>query len=427
LCIALGLYAAFGGGWSIHLSTVTVGDHRGRKPFTLGVLCFAVAGLTTKTVREWWVERSHLGFYALGSALAFALCLGPVGLVFGRWLLEKPPYFWLMKLPGGDALRVPTRCAMVGYLCLAMAAALLLGRMYSGVTRSRRQVFNALVVGLTICDFWPRPMPVEAAPARAEIPAQCQGSAILELPMGSVVADASAMYRGMFHGQPVVNGYSGYSPTPYNILARAVGEYDESILPALAEFGSLCIAINTDGRQARAYERLALQAGAAKAGSAGGWSVYFLQRRSAPSQLSHQTTPIMRADDGGGGACAECATDGNEETNWSSLDTQQSSHQLLLSLLETVDVSGIRLSFHNVVGDYPRRLTVSTSNDGIIWNRQWQGTTAGRVYAATVWNDSHPSIEIVFPRVRARYVALSQGSTPDMKAHWSMAEVRVLR
>jgi len=427
ICIALGLYAALTGGWSFQLLSTTFSDRRGRKPFTLGVLCFVLAGLTTNTVRDLWLRRSDLGFYLLGAVASVALCLGPVGRVFGQWLIEKPPYFWLMKLPGGEALRVPTRFATLAYLCLAMAAALMLGRLFRDRSRSQQRIAATMIVTVIVCDFWPLPLPIEAAPARIELPNACRSDAVLELPMGTVVSDASAMYRGMFHGRAVVNGYSGYSPTPYNVLSHAVNEYDESVLPSLAEFGSLCIIVDGSVKDASVYQRMALRAGATECGAATHRLLYVLAKRPASPRAADGAAPVSSTDDKGAGTCSECATDGADDTRWSSRETQRVSHQLQLTLVQALDVSGLRLNLRGVVGDYPRRLTVDTSSDGVTWQTQWQGMTAGSVYTAVVLDERHPEITVSFRPVRAKYVIVRQEAMPNVRAHWSVAEIRVLR
>ena len=45
----------------------------------------------------------------------------------------------------------------------------------------------------------------------------------VELPRRSLYDDVTAMYRGMQHGRPVVNGYSGYSPPHYGVLMYDLG------------------------------------------------------------------------------------------------------------------------------------------------------------------------------------------------------------
>ena len=103
------------------------------------------------------------------------------------------------------------------------------------------------------------------------------------------------------------------------------------------------------------------------------------------------------------------------------------SHTLQLTLAEAQDVSGLRLSMRAVAGDYPRRLTIDTSNDGATWQTQWQGLTAGSLYRAIVLDERHPEITISFQPVRAKYVIVRQEPTPNVRHNWSVAEIRILR
>jgi hypothetical protein len=103
------------------------------------------------------------------------------------------------------------------------------------------------------------------------------------------------------------------------------------------------------------------------------------------------------------------------------------SHALQLTLGEAQDVSGLRLSMRAVAGDYPRRLTIDTSSDGVTWQTQWQGLTAGRLYTAIMLDERHPELTVSFRPVRAKYVILRQEAVPDVREHWSAAEIHILR
>jgi len=59
---------------------------------------------------------------------------------------------------------------------------------------------------------------------------------VLELPMGTL-PDLAAMYRGMFHHQPVANGYSGYAPPGYAALEADVARRDPALLDRLVAMG----------------------------------------------------------------------------------------------------------------------------------------------------------------------------------------------
>ena len=62
-------------------------------------------------------------------------------------------------------------------------------------------------------------MPLRALPLRLSSLEALPGRApVVELPMGFSGDDLAAMYRGMYHGRPVVNGYSGFFPPSYDVL-----------------------------------------------------------------------------------------------------------------------------------------------------------------------------------------------------------------
>jgi hypothetical protein len=60
-------------------------------------------------------------------------------------------------------------------------------------------------------------LPVAAAPS--SLPLSVTADLVVELPVHGWVEDVAAMYRGMAHGRPVVNGYSGYGPPHYAALS----------------------------------------------------------------------------------------------------------------------------------------------------------------------------------------------------------------
>ena len=65
--------------------------------------------------------------------------------------------------------------------------------------------------GWAVVPFVPVPRPV---------PVTLDADLVIELPTRGWVEDAAAMYRGISHKRPVVNGYSGYFPPHYVQLQR---------------------------------------------------------------------------------------------------------------------------------------------------------------------------------------------------------------
>jgi len=74
--------------------------------------------------------------------------------------------------------------------------------------------------------------------------------------------------------------------------------------------------------------------------------------------------------------------------------------------------------------DFPRELTVSLSDDGVVWTPGWGGATALLAFEATV--EAPVTVPLRFPADQqvARYIRLRQ-TAQDPVYYWSIAELRV--
>ena len=91
------------------------------------VVLLALAGLALFFIRrtraQVSADRAPILFYVAATLLMWVLALGPGGEGHEPASLARP-YSWLLALPGFNGLRVSARFAMVGTLCLAVAASL---------------------------------------------------------------------------------------------------------------------------------------------------------------------------------------------------------------------------------------------------------------------------------------------------------------
>jgi hypothetical protein len=173
----------------------------------LGLLAILLSASFAALVRS----RSLMPLYATGAIAAGLLALGPVGRVFGHRFWYKAPFSWFMQWPGFDSVRVPARFMSVEILCLAVIAAFAFTRLWPVAKRS--SVIAALAIAAAMAvDGWAR-LPV--VPSPLPLPVAVNADLVVELPTWSPIDDAGAMYRGIFHGRPVVNGYSGFVPPHY--------------------------------------------------------------------------------------------------------------------------------------------------------------------------------------------------------------------
>jgi hypothetical protein len=178
------------------------------KVISIGLYLGLIAVLGSRQLRALVRSASTATLYVIGLVAAAALSVGPVGRAFGHRFWYKPPYLFLMRLPGFDAARVPSLFATIEILCLAVLAAFAVTRLWPAVTRASL-VPIAAIASLIVIDGWPI---VPAVPVPAPPPAVLTADLVVELPSYGWVENVQAMYRGMAHGRPVVNGYSGYDP-----------------------------------------------------------------------------------------------------------------------------------------------------------------------------------------------------------------------
>jgi hypothetical protein len=166
------------------------------------------------------------------------LSLGPFLIVFGVNTHIPMPYLLLHHIaPGFQAMRVPSRFALVVVLAASVLAAVGFLRAWSLVktcswsrllSPPAGQAFLACsFLGLFFLELGLNPIPLARIETGHEIPAVYrwlgaeQSGPILELPT-SVEEDFRYMYFSTFHWLPIVNGASGFVPPTYAHILREV-------------------------------------------------------------------------------------------------------------------------------------------------------------------------------------------------------------
>jgi hypothetical protein len=188
-----------------------VAIERPYKVIGVGLDLLLLTALVSRSFRGLVRSGSIPALYCVGLIAAAMLSLGPVGRVFGHRFWYKPPFAWLMSLPGYDSVRVPARFSSIEMLCLAVLVAYALIRLWPNVTRVSL-LTTAAIAALIVADGWSR-VPVIRVPAPVPVP--LTADLVIELPTDGWVEDVRAMYRGTFHRRPVMNGYSGFVPPHY--------------------------------------------------------------------------------------------------------------------------------------------------------------------------------------------------------------------
>jgi hypothetical protein len=413
------------GDWKIEIFGVrllSVGTPH--KPLSVALLLLAAAGALNPSVRAVWVRRSPFAFFVLAAIAMWLLSLGPAPTLLDEPVLYKAPYTWLMYVPGVEGVRVPARFWMLAVLCLAAAAALALARLSLRWPRARVAMATAAAIGI-FADGLAWPMTTPAPPARS--PNRTTATARLDLPL-SEGHDLKALYWGITHQRPLINGYSGYFAPHYWVLRYLVEHRDHDVLTHLAQFGDLEVVVDLEeegAEQVRAY--VSSYAGSEQVFADERRANYRIRQSSAPiphRRMEGATLPIAAASASAGAELLPRLTDGDLVSRWEAHRSQQPGDSLTLDLASPKQVRGVELVLGGYVADFPRRLLIETSTDGAAWEEVWSGSGGGPALTGALLHPRVMPLTFQFAPRTARYIRLTQlGSDPVF--YWSVAELKV--
>lgn len=422
---AIALWARVAGPTQFELGWLRMSITVFYKPLTLAILFAALAIVFTGAFQDAWRRRSPFTFYVVAAIVLFACSLGPRPTFLGEQFWYEPPYAWLMRLPFfGDTVRVPARFAMLGMLALAVAASLGFNRMSSG--RWRTAAFLVVSAGI-VADSWMRP-PLPPVPRQAfSIPQNVHPAAVLELPLGDLWRDSAALFRATIHHTRTVNGYNGFEPPYYQVLRRALGDRDPTILGALAAHGPLLIAADNHADPQQTWAHFLMGSDGIRPLTAGArWSLFRLpaQPRAEPASPCHgHAVSVVAATDRIGPVDPEVLTDGNPQTRWMTVTAQRAGDELVLDLGRVGSICGVELSMGREAVLYPGALAVAVSIDGIAWQPAFRGRLGGAAFRAALADPSDVRISIPLS-VPLRYIRLwVEQPQPDYP--WAIADLVV--
>lgn len=394
------------------------------KPLSIALLLGLFALFLSRRARDAYHRRSCLAFYGLAFGAMWLLSLGHQPRLLGTDVLYRPPYAWLMALPGFDsAVRVPARFAMPAALALSVAGGLAFPRILAGLKTSRPAV-AALCLLAVAADTWPSALPIREAPRAWQVPAGSSVAAVMELPFGGAEWDAAAMFRTAFHGLPTVNGMSGYLTPRYEALVRAVGAREPEALAAIAETGPVLIAIDKrDGAYPSWLAYVQAGPGVRGAGEDERWQFLHLDRRvDARAACSQRVIRPVQASDGAGVVEIAPLVDDDPVTMRQTRAEQTANDVLTLDFGTSAPICSIGFSLGGVAKDYPGRLRVEVSLDGEAWSPVFEGTTAGLALKAALAQPVDARVEVPVPSPASRFVRLHllRGSPSE---RWTLAEL----
>ena len=286
---------------SYNVLGVQVSLGRPFKPLSWTWIALLLAFFLSPPVRRVLRERSIAGFYALAAFLLWIFALGPTVRFMGERIWYKAPYSWLLVVPGSDAVRVPARFWILVVLALSVVVAHGVAKLRRRAPRAAPAITAAVCAGL-LAEAWLGHLPLHAPPERfAVLESRSAATPVLELPLGSVDRDLAAMYRGMYHRAPVVNGYSAYAPASFTILRVGLESGDPGALVPFSERMPLDIVIHTWADEAKAQAAVIEAAGAQLVTTTDRIALYHLPQRDPteePPQSPRADVQRVTAADG---------------------------------------------------------------------------------------------------------------------------------
>ena len=406
-CLLVGVAATlpFIGPWQLSIAGVTLlSVSTAHKPLALAIWCAGGAIVAGVRLRHSVAQRSLFGFYVMAALLMYVLSLGPEPVFRGAAFWYKPPYAWLMELPGYGSVRVPARFAMLGTLCLAVAAALAMTRLASRMPPRAARAFGAACCAVALVDCWMVNVPLPAIPERIRSleAGATLSHAIVELPFGDVSRDLGAMYRSMYHQRPVVNGYGGFAPPAHIVLTAALGEGDTDAVEAFGVPLTVVVDSHADNP-----------------------SIFTIEGDVAETQTADGPYLAIRAATASSEIGLQNVTDGNRNSRWDSGGPQNGSEWIAFDLGAAHRVRGLMLAVGPGFRDYPRAVAIDVSLDGQIWTTIFEGRSAARAVAGAHHDPRNVPIMFWFPPSDARWIRARQTGRTE-KFPWSISEAAVL-
>jgi hypothetical protein len=315
-------------------------------------------------------------FYAGAAVVMAALSFGPADDPRSLAVLWHP-YSWLTWLPGYSGLRVPTRMYMLGVLCLAVAAGIAFAHLRERV-RWRRTLGAIVFAGLLV-DGAIAGMPLGVPPGQLAL--EARNARVLALPYDNERVSVFAMYQGMSHRLPVVNGYAGYVPSSADVIAWGLRRRDPTILAELRRGRPLYVIVaSTD--QAETWTRFMDAQAVPLTGVQAGGHIYLMP----PAPYAREVRPGIAFSD----------TRVTASADWLTAD-----------LGEDRVVRGIEVRTHGNLVRLPATLTVQTSLDEARWTTVFDERPGGVALVGALAAPRVIPIRLDIPDVRARYVRVN--------------------
>ena len=410
--------------WRVSLAGITISSNTPFKIMTVALVLLAIWMGASSPLRGAYARRSAFAFYGITALILFLCSLGPKPTFAGQQFLYEPPYAWLMRLPVFSSIRVPARFGLPMMLALATTGAIAFSRVRLQGT-PRRALAAVLLLGIA-ADGWISPLMLPAVPDTWTASRADGFAAVVELPLGDVMADLAATYRAIGHRHPIVNGSSGFSPSHYFTLRAALEEHDPTAFDGLPSSGRVLAVVDKRNDADLGWDRyLTANPRVTRLAPDDRWEFYAIEPPPvAAAACSGEPAPIAAVSDNDGPTDLAPLVDGNPHTWWATPHPQRVGDSLVLDLGRTMHPCAVSVAVGEFLISYPRVLLVETSSDGVAWVVVAIRRTAGLTVRAALDNPQEVAVPIPLAPSTARFVRLRVTEThPTIE--WRVTEVSV--
>ena len=432
------------------LPTAVISDPE--KELFPGVAALLLAAFAFRVAGRNEPLRRSVQLYGLIALAALALSMGPHVRIWGRLVTTHGPYDWLLRIvPGMDGMRVPARFAIVFFFALSVLAGCGASLLLARIRPQRRVLALAICFLAIVAEGWAVPLPLERyAPRgrpedRAVVEWLRQGppGAILHLPViTAAFQELNYQYATLFHGHPIVNGFSGYTPRLMEVLRGPSSPLDDyerfpATVRMLRSLGVNYVVVHPNdysaaSRSAHDVERtiaaLRDSPQIVREQQLMDVSAFELE---AWDDLSASTETLVHIAGRELTLSASEAserlpnlTDGDPDTRW--VGGQDGSSWIAARFAGLYDVASVELQLaERSLDDYPRELRiegVDAAGQAIVL---YEGSPFPEFAAAIVRNGRYPNLVISLPHNHAREIRIRE--TARVRHWWSVHELRVWR
>lgn len=397
---------------------------------------------------DWWLR-----VYALVALAALVCSFGPTVRVWGHVATRHGPYAWLLKIvPGMDGMRVPSRFAMILNAALVVMAAYGAHALLARLRPSMRPWAAAVIVVVILAEGWVVPLTTLAYNPIGRVEDRAvadwlkprEPGAVLHLPTrGNDFQEMSYQYATLFHGHPIVNGYSGYDSPLQALLRNPNGpmydfERGDAVVRMLRSIGVRYVVVHvndynvtqlSEDEHRQAFNTLRGSGQVVSEKLMMGAYVFELQpwRDEAPPETSGDArveTSDMTVTVSVSEQRRTFLTDHDPETRW--IGFQDGSSWLAAEFPQAHDLSRVELLLTNrSLADIPRQLQIDSIDANGSARTLYQATPYPEFIAGFLRNPAYPEIAIHLPHNHTKKLLVRETAAIPGRRWWSVHELKL--